>query len=243
MFRCRSAPSSGSSRSGERTNGAPLCQRPTILAPSSASSSRLAALLAQIAPVGGDAGVQLAEDDVGAVPAEHVRARHRRQAPGLVRVAEDDLARLERRLAGVRAGDAAALDGGLSDPVLEAEGGPSCGQLVAVLTPDHLDPGELFVRRARALEHRFQPGCVRRQRGERHVDVGGPERLLPVGRAALADVAQLGCPRGHPLPKLRREAVQRVLRHTERLQPLVGESSGDPGVLGRIGGRPAGIDD
>jgi hypothetical protein len=75
------------------------------------------------------------------------------------------------------------------------------------------------------------------------MDIGGPQRLLPVVRAALADVAQFGRPRGHSLPELRREALQRVLRHTERLQALVGEGSGDPSVLGRVGGGPAGIDD
>ena len=54
-------------------------------------------LRAQVLPVGRDPRVQLAEDDVGAVAAEHLRGRHRRQLAGLVRVAEDDLAGLERR--------------------------------------------------------------------------------------------------------------------------------------------------
>ena len=75
------------------------------------------------------------------------------------------------------------------------------------------------------------------------MDVCRPEWFLPVGRVALADVAELGCPRGHSLAELRGEAVQRVLRHAERLQALVGEGRGDPGVVGGIGGGPAGIDD
>ena len=36
---------------------------------------------AEVLPVGGDARVQLPEDDVGAVAAEHLRGRHRRQLP------------------------------------------------------------------------------------------------------------------------------------------------------------------
>ena len=54
---------------------------------------------AQVLPVGGDPRVQLAEDDVGAVATEHIGRRHRRQAPRLVGVAEDELAGLDRPLA------------------------------------------------------------------------------------------------------------------------------------------------
>jgi hypothetical protein len=39
---------------------------------------------AQVLPIGRDLGVQLPEHDVGAVPAEDVRCRHRRQIAGLV---------------------------------------------------------------------------------------------------------------------------------------------------------------
>ena len=59
-------------------------------------------LRAQVLPVRRHLRVQLAEDDVGAVAAEHVRRRHRRQLAGLVGVAEDDLAGLERPLLRVR---------------------------------------------------------------------------------------------------------------------------------------------
>ena len=70
----------------------------------------------------------------------------------------------------------------------------------------------------------------------------GAERLLPVLGAALADVAQLGRAGRHPLAELRREAVERVLRHAERLQPLVGEGDGDPGVVRGIGRRASRVD-
>ena len=197
---------------------------------------------AEVAPVGRDAGVELAEHDVGAVAAEHLRGRHRRQAARLVGVAEDELARLDRPLPRVRAGDSAALHRRLADPVLEAEGGAPRRQLVAVLAPDHLHPGQVLVGAAGPLDHRRQPRGVGRQRRQRDVDLGGSERLLPVGWAALADVAELGRAGRHALPELRREAVQRLLRHAERLQARVGEGNGDPGAAGRVGGGPAGVD-
>ena len=71
----------------------------------------------------------------------------------------------------------------------------------------------------------------------------GAERLLPVGRAALADVAQLGGTGRHPLAELGREAVERVLRHTERLQALIGEGDRDPRVVSGIGRRPSRVDE
>jgi hypothetical protein len=92
------------------------------------------------------------------------------------------------------------------------------------------------------LDHRRQPRGVGRQRRQRHVDVGGSKRLLPIGRAAVADVAQLGRAGRHALLELRREAVQRFLWHAQRLQALVGEGNGDPGAAGRVGGGPAGAD-
>ena len=49
--------------------------------------------------------------------------------------------------------------------------------------------------------------------------------------------------RRHPLAELRCEAVQRGLRHSQRLQAVVGERDGDPGVLRGIRGRRAGVDD
>src|SRR5215207_311390 len=199
-------------------------------------------LLAKVPPVRGHARVQLAEDDVGAVPTEHLRSRHRRQAASLVRVAEQDLAGLERWLTRVRALNAASLDRWLADPVLESERGPSGRELVAVLAPNQLHAEEPFLRSHRALENRVQPSRVRRQRGHRDVDVRRAKRLLPVLRAALTDVTELGGARCHPLFELRREAVQGLLRHAERLQALIGEGSGDPCVARGLGRDPAEVD-
>jgi hypothetical protein len=111
---------------------------------------------AEIASIGRDASVQLPEHDVGAVAAEQLRGRPGWQAAGLVGVAEDELACLDRSLCGVRAGDTAALHRRLADPVLEAEGGAPGGQLVAVLAPDHLHPGQLLMGAARPLDRRRQ---------------------------------------------------------------------------------------
>src|SRR5215211_5789535 len=107
---------------------------------------------AEVASVGRDAGVQLPEHDVGAVAAEQLRGRHRRQTARLVGIAEDELAGLDRSLPGVGAWDPAALHRLLADPVLEAEGGAPRGKLVAVLAPDHLHPGQLLVGAAGPLD-------------------------------------------------------------------------------------------
>ena len=85
--------------------------------------------------------MQLSEDEVGAVPAEHLGGRHRRQASRLVWIAENELARLDRSSLRLRAFDSAPLHCRLADPVLEAEGGASGRELVAVLAPDQLDAG------------------------------------------------------------------------------------------------------
>src|SRR5207247_1223077 len=95
----------------------------------------------EVLPVRSHPCVQLAKDDVGPVSTEHLGSRHGRQLARLVRVAEDDLAGLERLFTPVRGGNAAALDRRLADPVLEAEGGSPGRKLVAVLTPDQLDTG------------------------------------------------------------------------------------------------------
>ena len=197
----------------------------------------------KVLPVGRDPRVQLPEDDVRAVAAEHLRGRHRRQLARLVRVAEDDLARLERPLLRIRGGPAAPLDRRLADPVLEAEGRPPARELVAVLAPDHLDARKLRMRAARLLDHGLQPLAVRGERRQSDVDVAGAERLLPVLRTAVADIAQQRRAGRHPLSELRREAVERALRDAERLQAVIGEGGRDPGVVGGIGRGSSAVDD
>ena len=132
---------------------------------------------------------------------------------------------------------AAALDRRLADAVLEAERRAAGRELVAVLAPDQLDAGELRVGAAGLLGDGLQPRGVGGEHGDGDVDVAGAERLLPVLGAAVADVAQLGGAGRHALPELRREAVQRLLRHAERLQAVVGEGDGDPGAVRGLGRR------
>ena len=175
---------------GERERGAAL-PAPDHLRAEQCLLLTVRGLRAEVLPVGRHLRVQLAEDDVGAVSAEHVRGRHRRQLAGLVGVAEDDLAGLERPLLRVRRRPAAAFDRGLADPVLEAERGPPGRELVAVLTPDHLDAvrAPAWARRAFSATA-SRRASVGREHREGDVDVGRAERLLPVLRAALADVAR-----------------------------------------------------
>jgi len=74
--------------------------------------------------------------------------------------------------------------------------------------PDQLDAAELVVSAACLLEDGLQARDVGRERRQGHVHIGGAERLLPVLRAALADVTQLRGAGGHPFPELGREAVE-----------------------------------
>jgi hypothetical protein len=58
--------------------------------------------ITQVAAVGRHLRVQLAEDDVRAVATQDLRHRHGRQLPGLVGIAQDDLAGLEGWLSRTR---------------------------------------------------------------------------------------------------------------------------------------------
>ena len=93
------------------------------------------------------------------------------------------------------------------------------------------------------LDHGLQSRGVGGDGRQGDVDVGRPERLLPVLGAALPTIPQLRGAGGHALPELGREAVERGLRHPQRLEALVREGRGDPGVAGRIGGRSSRIDE
>src|SRR6478735_12059241 len=159
-------------------------------------------LVAEVLAVGGDAGVQLPEDDVRAVPAEDLRGRHRGEAAGLVGVAEDELARLDGWLPAVRGRRPDSFHGGLPDSVLEAERRASGGQLVAVLAPDHLDARDLLLRVAGPGDHRLEGGGIRGESSQRDVHVTGAQGLLPEPGAARADVTELGRAGRHPLPEL-----------------------------------------
>src|SRR3954447_8966209 len=158
--------------------------------------------------VGRHPRVQLAEHDVGAVAAEHVRGGHRRQLARLIRIAEDHLSRLEWSLLGVRARSATAFDGRLTDAVLEAEGGSPAGELVAVLPPDELDALKVPSGMDSPVDDRLVPPGVRREYSHGDVDVGGTQWLLPVVGAAVSDVTELRGTCRHPFPELRGEALQ-----------------------------------
>src|SRR3712207_7875554 len=58
-------------------------------------------------------------------------------------------------------------------------------------------------------------------RSHEGVRLGRP--LLPARRVALAGVPEVVGALGHPRPEVVGERLQRLLRHAEPLQPLVGE--------------------
>ena len=116
-------------------------------------------------------------------------------------------------------------------------------ELVALLAPDHLHAGEVSLRLACLVDHLLEPLAVRGERRDGDVHLRASERLLPVLRAALAVVAEVRRARRHPLAELRREAVERGLRHPEGLQAVIREGDGDPGIVCGIRGGPSGVDD
>src|SRR5262249_21068394 len=102
--------------------------------------------------------VELAEDDIRPIAAEHVGVRHRRKAARLVGVAEDELAGLEGLFARIRAGKVAPLDGGIADSIPEAELLPARCQRAAVLPPDCFDAAERLPDLLRAREGGLELG-------------------------------------------------------------------------------------
>ena len=105
LLRAGSAPSAGSSWSGQQRERRAAAPSPHHLRPRAAPPRRDCCACSLGTPERRHALVQLAKHDVGAVAAEHVGLWHRRTSAGLVGVAEDELARLERWLVWIGAGD------------------------------------------------------------------------------------------------------------------------------------------
>lgn len=142
----------------------------------------------------------------------------------------------------VRGGPAASFDSRLADAVLEAERRPSRRELVAVLAPDELDPGQLGMGSAGLVGDSPEPVLVRGEHRDGDVDVGAAQGFLPMVGTTLTDVTQDLGPSRHALPKLGDEAVEGRLRHAERLQPLVGESDRQRRIA-RLAGLTGGGED
>ena len=100
-------------------------------------------VLAQVLAEGGYARVQLAEDCIGAVAAQHLGLRYGGDVVGLVLVAQDELAGLERHFVRVGAGNAATLDGRMGDAIRETERVAQVSRDVHVLLPDGHDAGQI----------------------------------------------------------------------------------------------------
>src|SRR5215203_4806117 len=183
--------------------------------------------------------VQLSKNNVGAVSPQDLRFRLL-DAANFVPVAQHKLARLEGLFLGITPGNAAPFDGRMTDTVAETERLCLSREGVTILSPDCRDSLHLPIRLARASEGGLEPMLIRGHCHQHHVDILRPEWLLPVLRTALPDVAQLFRARGHPLTKLPRKTVKRLLRHAERFEPLMSQSNAHPRVSQRtvgIGGR------
>ncbi|MER6327801.1 hypothetical protein ABT298_00465 [Streptomyces sp. NPDC001034] len=77
----------------------------------------------------------------------------------------------------------------MADAVAETEGGAPGRELADVLLPDHLDAGRVLVGDAGPLQFLVELRRVGGEGAQRDVDITGSERRLPVGRRALAQVA------------------------------------------------------
>ena len=100
-------------------------------------------VLAQVLAEGGYARVQLAEDCVGAVAAQHLGLRYGGEIVGLVLVPQNELARLERHLVRIGAGNASTLDGRMADAIRETEHVAQVSRGLYVLLPDGHDAGQI----------------------------------------------------------------------------------------------------
>ena len=156
-------------------------------------------VLMQVLAEGGRARVQLAEDRVGAVAAQHLRLRDGGHGVGLVLVAQDELARLERLFVRVGAGNAAARDGRMADAVGEAERVAQVRRHVHVLLPDGHDAGQIAQGVAGMVERGLQVVIGLREADHHEMDV---RRTRAVSPSALerSPPRPPGGPRGRPCP-------------------------------------------
>src|SRR5277367_5054096 len=104
---------------------------------------------------------------------------------------------------------------------------------MTILPPDSGNPGDLLVLPAGSCERRFEPLRIRSKRGEYDVNVRGPKRFLPMFGAAFFRVTQNSGAGRHPLLKLRRETIERCLRHTQCFESLKTEGDAHPCVSRR----------
>ena len=88
-----------------------------------------------------DPRLVLAQADICAVPSENVRLRRRKWYAGLARVAQDELAGLDRLTLAGQGLDAAALDCGLTDRVPVTQGIQVAWLASEVMGPSTASPG------------------------------------------------------------------------------------------------------
>ena len=191
---------------------------------------RIGGVRFQILAKFGDSLVQLAKDDIGSIAAQDVRLRNRRAFAHFVGVTQYEFSGLERMFMRISARNSRALDCGMTDAVFESERFSFAGKNVTILSPDRCDALELRVGFAGSFECRRQLLAAGRKGGHDDVNIGRSKRLLPMLRTAFAIVPERLGTCGHSLLELRRETIERGLRHTQRFQTLIGQCDADPGI-------------
>src|SRR5688572_19486517 len=122
--------------------------------------------------------MQLAKYNISAVSSQHFRLSLLNPTQ-LIRVTQYKLTCFERCFFGIRSGNAASFDRGMTYSVTKAKRLFLVRQGMAVLTPDRFDSFHLLVSVSRASETGFELRFIRRERHEYNVNVRSSEWFIP----------------------------------------------------------------
>ena len=166
-------------------------------------------VLAQVLAEGGHARVQLAEDCVGAVAAQHLGLRYGGDVVDLVLVPQDELAGLERHLIRIGAGNATTLDGRMGDAIRETEHVAQVSRGMYMLLPDGHDAEKIAYGIAGVAESGLQVDSVGREPDHHEMDCPANPAVSPSARERSPPRPQAR-PRVRPCPAGTRAGSWRV---------------------------------
>src|SRR5262245_4956391 len=117
-----------------------------------------------------------------------------------------------------------ALNVRIVESILEPKGITSFRKFTELQSVNDGDFGKVVVALPSSLKYGLQARIVFRINCERDVHVCSAERILPISGRIVIDIVEDGGPRRHALAEFFGEAVQRRLRHSQRLEALICES-------------------
>ena len=220
--------------SGDSTSGAPLRQRPMSLAAISSCSSAVSPCWRRKSRNFPTCSCKPAVGHVAAVARENFGLRAVGYDAVFVRVAKDELARLQRIAGARRRLLARSLDDRLRETVAVAEMIVSIVKRRNGLKVEHredLDAGavgdKLLVLRDAAVMFRIVP----REENDDRVQIGARKAADPMFGRVQTRVAKHLRPRGHALLELLRKRRERSLVQSKRAKPIPGESRRHPALV------------